>query len=391
MRSLVHCDGDRFFASIEQAADQRLRNRPIAIGAARRGIVISASNEARLRGIRPGMPVRRAKRACPSLLVLPGHFDLYEQFFQQILSLCEETTPLVQPVAIGAAYLDLTGTRAIHGKGALPVVRQLRQTIQRWLRVSFSTGIGANKTVARIASRFRKPAGELVVLPGHEASFLAPFPVGCLEGIRLEARGALELAGVRTLGALASAPLDALQLVLGRQALQWQRRAQGVDEDPVRPQSANAPQWRESIEFAGEAWEEPLILASLKTTLERLMTRVRERGIEVRRLTLSLRYTDREETTHALTLDAPSCLESDFEPVLPGLLRSAWKRRVRLRSLSLTVSRIYRPSPQLPLFDGLSGEHASSRALAAAVDRIRRKYGENAIHRGAPAESPPKE
>ncbi|MCC6344768.1 MAG: DNA polymerase IV [Bryobacterales bacterium] len=391
MRSLVHCDGDRFFASIEQAADQRLRNRPIAIGAARRGIVISASNEARPFGVRPGMPVRRAKRACPSLLVLPGHFDLYEQFFQQILSLCEQTTPLVQPVAIGAAYLDLTGTRAIHGKGALPVVRQLRQTIQRWLRVSFSTGIGANKTVARIASRFRKPAGELVVLPGHEASFLSPFPVGCLEGIRPEARGALELAGVRTLGALASAPLDALQLVLGRQALQWQRRAQGVDEDPVRPQSANAPQWRETVEFAGEAWEEPLILASLKTTLERLMTRVRERGIEVRRLTLSLRYTDREETTHALTLDAPSCLESDFEPVLPGLLRSAWKRRVRLRSLSLTVSRIYRPSPQLPLFDSLSGEHASSRALAAAVDRIRRKYGKNAIHRGAPAESPPKE
>src|SRR4030042_1452983 len=105
MRSVVHWDGDSFFASIEQAADRRLRGRAVAVGGARRGVVISASPEARRFGIRPGLPVRRARRMCGSLVVLPGHFELYERFSSQIIDLCEETTPLVEPVSVGAAYL----------------------------------------------------------------------------------------------------------------------------------------------------------------------------------------------------------------------------------------------------------------------------------------------
>ncbi|MBS1825035.1 MAG: DNA polymerase IV [Acidobacteria bacterium] len=382
MRSVVHWDGDRFFASIEQASDQRLRHRPVAVGAERRGIVVSASSEARRFGIHPGLPIRRAKRMCPTLTVVPGHFDLYEQFFRQIISLCEQTTPLVEPLTIGAAYLDLTGTRALHKQGAVPTMTQLRDTIQSWLHVSISTGIAANKTVARIASRLRKPNGSVIVAPGNEAAFLAPLPVHWLDGIASTTRDTLELAGVRTLGALARAPVDALELALGRHALQYQRRAQGIDETPVRPRDASQPQWRESFESPEEVWEEPLILRSIRLLLERILARVRLQQVEARRLTLLLRYTDREESSASLSLPHPSDLDEDFLPLLPSLLQSAWRRRVRLRALTLSVGLIYQPSAQLSLFAEPKRESGALRRLATTIDTLRRRYGEGVIHRG---------
>jgi DNA polymerase-4 len=328
------------------------------------------------------MPMRRAKRACPALIVIPGHFDLYEQFFQQIVQLCEETTPLVEPVSVGSAYLDLTGTRALHGSGTSPMIAALRKRVQEWLHVTFSAGIGANKTVARIASRMRKPAGQYVVPAGSEALFLAPMPVRWLEGIWTETRETLELAGVRTLGALARAPLDALQLALGRQALRWQRRAQGVDEDPVQPRQAQGPRWKETAVFPEEEWEEARITFVLRNLLEKLMARVREHGVEARQITLGLRYTDREETAHSITLAHPSDLECDFEPLLPALLHDAWKRRVRLRMVSLSASRIYAPTAQLSLFAETKRESGELRRLAVAVDHLRQKYGVEVIRRG---------
>jgi len=382
VRSVVHWDGDRFFASIEQAADRRLRNRPVVVGGARRGIVASASGEARRLGIRPGMPVRRALRICPAVTVIPGHFDLYEQFFEQILGLCEQSTPLVEPVTVGAAYLDLTGTRALHGEDAAPIVARLRETVRRWLRISFSAGIASNKTAARIAARLRKPAGQVEVPLGGEGAFLAPLPVGWLEGLGGDMIETLELAGVRTLGSLARAPLDALELALGKHALRWQRRAQGVDEEPVRPRSASAPRWREAVEFPEEAWEEPRILAAIKKRLETLLERARREGVEARRLTLGLVYTDRGESSQSLTLAQPTDLECDFEPSLPALLRAAWRRRVRLRGLTVTLSGIYQPSQQLSLFPEPKRESGALRRLAAAIDDLRKKYGENVIRRG---------
>ncbi len=287
MRSVVHWDGDSFFASIEQASDRRLRGRPVAVGGARRGVVVSASLEARRFGIRPGLPMRRARRMCGSLVVLPGHFELYERFSSQIIGLCEETTPLVEPLAVGAAYLDLTGTRRVLHSDAASAVARLRHTVRDWLRVSISAGIGANKTVARIAARLRKPGAQLMVPPGGEAEFLAPLGVGWLPGVGSELRSTLEVAGIATVGNLARVAVDDLALVVGRGALALQRRAQGVDEEPVRPKPPEDQSRRETVEFAEDVWEEPKVLEALKPMLERLMARVRAQETEVRRLTRS--------------------------------------------------------------------------------------------------------
>jgi DNA polymerase-4 len=380
MRSVVHWDGDSFFASIEQAADRRLRGRPVAVGGARRGVVVSASLEARRFGIRPGLSMGRARRFCPSLVSLPGHFELYERFSSQITDLCEETTPLVEPVAVGAAYLDLTGTRRLLQRGPEEAVSGLRRTVRDWLRVSLSAGIATNKTVARIAARLRKPGAQLTVAPGGEAGFLAPLPVGWLPGVGRETRSTLEVAGLVTMGDLAHAPLDALALVLGRDALRLQRRAQGVDEEPVRPKPEEDRSRLETLEFAEDVWEEPVVLAKLNSMLESLMARIREEGVEVRRLTLVLRYTDREEAERSVNLPEPTALDTDFFPRLPDLLRSAWSRRVRLRAVTLRAGRVYRPSPQLELFS--EGGQAKGLPLQVTIDRLRRVFGPSAVIRG---------
>ena len=381
MRTVVHWDGDGFFASVEQAADHRLRGRPVAVGGASRGVVLSASREARRYGIRPGLPMGKAQRACRRLVVVPAHFELYEQFSRQIVGLCEERTPLVEPLAVGAAYMDLTGTRALLRADAPQVAGQLQHTVSDWLHLSISTGIATSKTVARIAARLHKPGGHLAVQAGGEARFLAPLPLGWLPGVGGETLATLQVAGWSRIGDLARAPVDALALVLRKRALALQRLAQGVDEEPVRrPRDAEEPLWRETVDFPEDVWDEALLLRTLREMLERLMANVRAADVEVRRLTLGVRYTDRGEAARSVTLAEPAAVETDFFPHLPGLLRAAWGRRVRLRALILQASRVYRPAAQIPLF-GPPPKKAPAQ-LALAIDHLRRMYGERAVMRG---------
>ena len=338
-------------------------------------MVVSASREGRRFGVRPGMPMGKARRRCASLIALPGHFDLYEQFFQDILTLCQEETPLVEPAAVGSAYLDLTGTAALRRR------EHLRRTVEDWLRLSISAGIGANKTVARIAARLRKPASQITVPPGGERAFLAPLLIDWLPGVGLQSQSTLEVAGILTIGQLACAPLGALQMVLGRDAPALQRRAQGVDEEPVGVKPAAARIERESVEFPEDVWDEAFLLATLMTLLDRLMARLRARGAAVRRLTLALRYTDREESERSITLAEPTNLETDFRASLPSLLRAAWTRRVRLRALTLRAGNLYRPSPQLELFDSAPLREREAR-LAAAIDHLRGLFGTATVKHG---------
>jgi DNA polymerase-4 len=384
--SVLHFDADGFYASIEQAADRRLRQRPLAVAAARRSLVLSASAEARAYGLRPGLPLPKARRLCPVLTVVPPHFELYEQFSEQILALCEERTPLVEEAHAGAGWLDLRGTRALQGE-PIGVAREIRRITAEWLRVPLTFGLATNKLVARVAARVEKPHAPRTIPPGQEAAFLAPLPLRARPGLRREDIELLSTAGVKRIGHLAQAPLDGLELLLGKQALRWQRRAQGIDATPVgAPKKAAAPVWRETVEFPEDQWEPGKLQAVLRNLLDQLMPRLREESIAVRRLTLGLRYTDREECERSITLAEPTNLEAEVAPLLPGLLHDAWQRRVRLRALWLHASRPHHPNPQLSLFPETTQESTVKREkqerLAAAIDRLRKHFGTNAVTRG---------
>lgn len=393
MRRIVHWDGDGFFASIEQAADRRLRDRPVVVGGERRGLVLSASGEARRFGIHPGTPMNKARRMCPPLVVIPAHFDLYEQFGEQIVGLCEEKAPLIESVGVGAAWLDLTGTETLNG-APLDFARQLRKTVAGWLRVPLSVGLATNKTVARVAARWRKPHAPVEIAAGGEAAFLAPLPLRWLPGLASEQIETLEVAGLRRIGELAGAPLDALEMILGARALGMQRRAQGVDLAPVGAKKKEGEKsWKDSVEFAEDVWETARLRLALRGMLERVMAQVREEGVEIRRLTLGLRYTDREENERSVTLSEPTSLESEFYGYLPGLLQQTWDRRVRLRALWLKASRVYAPSPQLGLFGvEVGGEQGvkkeKEQRLAATMDRLKKTFGDKLVGRGVVGAEP---
>jgi DNA polymerase-4 len=313
-------------------------------------------------------------------VLIPAHFELYEFFSGQILDLCQQKTPLVEPCRIGAGFLDLTGATTIHGDSA-NLTRDLQSTIARWLRIPISTGLAATKSVAGIAARLRKPNGRACIPAGQEAQFLSPLPLRWLPGLHPNTLSLLQVAGLARIGDIAHAPLDALELILGKSALPLQRLSQGIDHDPVRPAARQSqPAWMEQIDFTEDVWEQPKLLLALRTMLEKAMAAIRQRQCEARKLTIGIVYTDREEAQRSFSLDFPTSVETDFLPHLDGLLRAVWQRRVRLRGLRLNLANLYPPSPQLNLF--APPPRRSPVQLALAVDALRRRFGPSAVIRG---------
>src|SRR6266404_906155 len=228
-RSIVHLDADAFFAAVEQAADPQLRGKPIAVGGEKRGIIASASYEARKFGVYTPMPTVRARRLCPKLIVLPGDFERYEQFSNWMFGYCYDFTPQVEQTSIDEGYFDLSGTR----KPAAEIALTIRKAIGQRLKITVSEGIGTNKLVSAIASKLRKPAAFYEVLPGNEAAFLHPLSNKWLPGIGPKTSLRLNAAGLAEIRHVAATPLEMLELLLGNQAASVRQFAHGIDERPL--------------------------------------------------------------------------------------------------------------------------------------------------------------
>ncbi len=214
-RSIVHLDADAFFAAVEQASDAKLRGKPIAVGGEKRGIIASASYEARRFGVYTPMPTARARKLCPKLIVLPGDFERYEQFSNWMFGYCYDFTPEVEQTSIDEGYFDLSGTR----KPAAEIALTIRKAIGQRLKITVSEGIGTNKLVSAVASKLTKPAAlSMKFQPGNEAAFLHPLPNKWLPGIGPKTSVRLNAAGLAEIRHVAATPLSMLELVLGNQA-----------------------------------------------------------------------------------------------------------------------------------------------------------------------------
>src|SRR5438094_831548 len=230
-RSIIHLDADAFFASVEQAADARLRGKPIAVGGEKRGIIASASYEARRFGIYTPMPTALARRLCPRLILLPGDFEKYELFSRLMFSYAYDFTPDVEIGSIDEGYFDLTRAR----QPAVSIAETIRHAIRQALKLSVSEGIASNKLVSQIASKLKKPSAFEFVPPGHEAPFLSPLPNQWLPGVGPKTANQLNAAGLARVGQIAHTPADLLSLLVGSLASQLRRFACGLDERPVVP------------------------------------------------------------------------------------------------------------------------------------------------------------
>src|SRR5438552_15921346 len=199
MRTILHLDADAFFASVEQSTDARLRGKPVAVGGEKRGIIASASYEARKFGIYTPMPTVLARRLCPRLIILPGDFEKYELFSRLMFSYAYDFTPDVEIGSIDEGYFDLTGAR----KPALSIAETVRRAIRQALKLSVREGIGGNKLISQIASKLKKPSAFEFVPHGHEGAFLSPLANKWLPGVGPKTANQLNAAGLAYIGQVA--------------------------------------------------------------------------------------------------------------------------------------------------------------------------------------------
>ncbi len=380
MRTIVHLDADAFFASVEQAADPRLRGKAIAVGGEHRGIIASASYEARKFGVYTPMPTARARKLCPKLIVLPGDFERYEQFSNWMFGYCYDFTPDVEQTSIDEGYFDLT---ANHQKPPAEIAQTVRRAIHQSLKISVSEGLASNKLVSQIASKLHKPAAFTTVPPGNEVLFLHPLPNRWLPGVGPKTATRLNSAGLAQIRHIAETPLDLLELVLGSQARTLRQFAWGIDERPLIPVREPQKSFSQQETFEADLTDEDYVAAVLRRMADHLFTQVRAEGKSIRTLTLKVRYNDMAEDQCSESLSEPTDLETDIYGRLQVLLSQAWKRRVSLRMVSLKLANVYHGLFRSELaLDRHAEQHDARERLARVVDELRRLRGPAILLRG---------
>ncbi len=349
-RCILHADLDAFYASVEQLDRPELKGRPVLVGGPpeRRGVVAACSYEARAFGIRSAMPMRTALARCPSAVIVPPRFDRYRQCSARVMEIFRSVTPLVEPMSLDEAYLDVT---AVTSRGSAPVqvARHLKSRVHTETGLTVSVGVGASKSVAKIASDMNKPDGLVVVDPGGERDFLAPLPVRKLSGIGPKTEERLRRHGISTLGELAARSDGWLARELGRRGPELGALSRGQDHRPVVLQRAV-----KSISAETTFPQDVSDPAELGRQLERLCQRVAARLAKApspgRTVTLKLRLADFTTFTRSAT---PTVSPRDAAE-LAGIARELLEREVapdrRFRLLGVGVSGFVQ-SPQPPLFD----------------------------------------
>lgn len=377
-RSIIHLDLDAFFVAVERLDNPALIGVPVIVGGRPevRGVVASASYEARRFGVHSAMPTARALRLCPDAVVVSGHRGRYSEMSDRVMALLGEYTPLIEPISIDEAFLDVTGTEAHYGPpGKLAAAIQVR--VEEELKLSASLGVGTNKLIAKVASDFRKPHGITVVEPGTEAAFLAPMPIRKLWGVGQVMERRLAELGITTIGDLARLPCDELVRCFGLASGEGLYRAShGIDESPVTPEHEAKSLSREET-FARDVRDEAVLRRELLRLSDEVAWRLRRHHLRARTVTLKLRYADFSTLTRQTTLSDPT----DSGPVIDAhaavLLEQAWDRRP-VRLIGVGGSNLVQGGRQLSLFEEADGRQGQ---LEAALDHIRERYGESAIRR----------
>ncbi len=382
VRAIIHLDLDAFYASVEQLRRPELRGRPVIVGGAgdgrtARAVVSAASYEARHYGVHSAMPLARAVRLCPTAVVLPVDFPAYRQASARIFGLARALTPLVEPLSLDEAYLDVTAT-----PGEPPeMAARLRDQIHEATGLHASFGVATSKTIAKIASELRKPRGFVVVAPGEELEFLRPLPLRTLPGLGPATAATLSGLGLRTLGDLASHPPALLERRLGRAAaLSLTRRAQGIDSSPVTPPTTPKSISRE------ETYDRDVVdPAQLRERVRHLSAdvgrRLRAAGLSARTVSLKLRDADFTTVTRQRSLDGGSDSDAAITAAAIALLAATRQSGQPVRLLGVGVHNL-EDAAQLDLFTAPASDR--ERRLDATLDSLRRRFGPDAVRRGAP-------
>lgn len=383
-------DLDAFFASVEQLDHPEWRGRPVIVGgsADRRGVVSTASYEARRFGVHSAMPSATARRLCPDAIWTQGRFDRYREMSARVMGILGEETPLVEQVSIDEAFFDVTPGR-FSRESPVAICRRVQMRVAE-LGVTCSIGLGANKTVAKIASEREKPRGLTVVPPGTERAFLAPLPVGAMSGVGPATEGRLRRMGIRTLGELSRADARALEREFGVLGPRMAVRAAGRERSRVA--EAAAPDDVKSVSnertFSSDLTDREEIEAAILHVAAVVGRRLRRKGLKGRTVTLKLKYDVGHGHTAQRSLPAPTDDERVFGRAAAALLDEVWAQGMPARLVGVGVSGFdgSRAERQLSLFDepgeGAADAARDLSALGRVTDAVRDRFGDSAVGYG---------
>ena len=374
---ILHVDMDAFYASVEVAKDPSLSGRPVVVGGlGGRGVVTSASYEAREFGVTSAMPVVRARRLCPHAHFLPNDFESYLTYSERIRDVFLSFTPLVEPLSLDEAFLDVAGSVRLFGP-PVEIARKIKLAITE-LGLSSTVGVAPNKFLAKVASTTAKPDGLLVVPPDRIAGFLHPLPVGALWGVGEQTEEMIRRLGLKTVGDVARIEKRTLERAVGDAlGAHLHALANGIDERSVTPSEAAKSVGSEET-FSRDLDHDDDIFREVLRLSDRTAARLRAKTMCGRTVTLKVRFSNFKTITRSQTLAS----EVDTGPEIYTVARSLYERlhpdRPRIRLLGVSISGLA-PGPARRQLSLLSGENPKWGAAAQAVDSIRDRYGAGAV------------
>ncbi len=383
-RHIIHLDMDAFFAAVEQLDRPELRGKPVLVGGdpKGRGVVSTASYEARPYGCHSAMPMARAVKLCPQAVVVRPRMERYAEVSKQVLDVLERFTPLVEPLSIDEAFLDVTGSIRLLGPPE-QIARELRRSIVEETCLTASVGVAPNKFLAKLASDLEKPDGLVLVDPDRVQEFLDPLPISRLWGVGKMTLPKLEALGVHTFADLRRLPEDRLRCRFGEAGEHFYRLVRGIDDREVVP-DREAKSISHEVTFPVDIEDHEHLRAVLLDQTEHVTRRLRRHERLCRTVTLKVRTDDFKTITRSTTLgESTDHTETIWEAA--GTLFETWQRRHTrpVRLIGMGVSQLSgRQGEQLTLFS--RDEDSPTDNLDHTVDNIKDRFGDDAISRGRP-------
>ncbi len=379
-RCIFHIDLDAFFVSVEQVLNPKLKGKPVIVGGdpERRGVVASASYEARHFCIHSGMPSSKARRLCPQAIFITPNFSLYKDTSAKFMKILGDFSPHIEPLGFDEAYLDVTGYEEPYDSPQ-KLALAIKERIQKELKITASVGIASCKVVAKIASDLCKPDGLLEIVRGEEQVFLNPLPIDKLPGVGKKTEQALKEMGITTIGELASLPLDTIERRFGATGTVLHSYARGIDDREVEA-PGEAKSISQELTFAHDTLDRNFLEANLHNLCQEVCQDLRSQNKKAKCVAIKLRYADFKTITRQVTLEeASDGTQVVFATAQQLLRKTLAKQEKPIRLIGIRISSLVGEEKQLPMFG--SGTEKPER-LDKAVDKIRNKYGPTAIKTG---------
>ena len=381
-RAILHVDLDAFFAAVEQLDEPSIRGKPVLVGHdGPRGVVSAASYEARVFGCRSAQPMSVAKRLCPQAVVRPVRFARYHELSNAMFAILESYTPLVEPLSIDEAFLDVTGSLRLFGSPE-HIAAEIRRRVKQEVGITCSVGVAPNKFLAKLASELNKPDGLTIIHADEIERTLAPLPISRIWGIGPKTSKRLNDLGVKTIGDHTRLPADLLKRRFGIEADRYLRLSTGDDQRTVTPDHYAKSIGQERT-FGIDLIEPEHVRGVLLGHVEHVAARLRRHGLLARGVTLKIRDGEFNTVTRAGALERPTDVTEELWRAARELF-DAWARESfrAIRLIGMQATRLTRGPDEPALF--ADAQHERRKLLDRAVDRIQAKFGDQSIARAKP-------